>query len=454
MVQASGPITAEQAIGRSEEDAGKVLRTLYAVQQAAERIRLRYDAARNVVRKWNGTRIGLTAVSIVLGIVTLIGMILVGYAIATQRPWKDLIVTDPTRGIIYGYTGLTAVIAIVLLIGGFLIMRVRCEAHIARNRIVVYKSAFAAITAYDEPLRSQLPAACRSTEFVTRAAKAMRRKPTVGEALLAADVDHDLTVNETAIPARLDIDVDAIARAFDESIRSAESDADNQSSHRFWSVDILPFLAAVLTVMAAAALCVTLNVVIALSQQDGTSGSAQSVTVDDSTTSSDDASSDDVSSDDSAKSADSNDSDDSNESDSTNQEVQSNDGETVTYPPYPGGMTEDDYYAAVNIMLGNDQDVQSFTTSMMQVVDCVPVGQSVSGEYMSDAQERGYGGIRVSGTEGNWNPDPQGAICIYLQWDSSSNSEVPVAWNTFVPLDREQIDMDAQSKNEWITTES
>lgn len=117
--------------------------------------------------------------------------------------------------------------------------------------------------------------------------------------------------------------------------------------------------------------------------------------------------------------------------------------EAIVYPPYPGGISKDLYDKYVADMT-TETEIQSAHTGMWQVMDCMTVGYSDVG---LPANPQIPGGIRADMSEDftHWIPNPaEGQYCVTR--GGGSNGLGVQSFNTFVPLTREEIDMEPNAK--------
>lgn len=153
----------------------------------------------------------------------------------------------------------------------------------------------------------------------------------------------------------------------------------------------------------------------------------------------DDAAASDESSDDSADADDSADDDDA--SDDAADDADADDTETITYPPYPGGISEGEYWTYVRDMT-TETEIQSAHEGMWQIADCLPMGTSTDGQSPLDEAI----GILANQVDGAWVPDPQsGLYCVTRQGQGEMYVGV-AAYDTFIRLSREEIDLEPQVK--------
>lgn len=120
----------------------------------------------------------------------------------------------------------------------------------------------------------------------------------------------------------------------------------------------------------------------------------------------------------------------------------------VTYPPYPGGISEADYWRFV-VDMTSETGIQSVHTGMVQIADCIPTGTSIEGKTPGLYAL----GISVDNVDGTWVPNPRnGSYCVTRQDQGAVNIGVAV-YTTFTRLSREQIDLDPQIKDQIIFAE-
>lgn len=135
---------------------------------------------------------------------------------------------------------------------------------------------------------------------------------------------------------------------------------------------------------------------------------------------------------------------------SVSSEINSNNAqEQITYPPYPGGISKAEYDSFVADMT-TETEIQSMHTGMWQIADCVTVGVSTTGNAASPSQPAG---IRADQSDDftHWVPNPSdGGYCVTRGYLSDSGNVAVQAFDTFIPLNRDEIDLEAAQKPNMI----
>lgn len=123
--------------------------------------------------------------------------------------------------------------------------------------------------------------------------------------------------------------------------------------------------------------------------------------------------------------------------------------EQITYPPYPGGISKAEYDSYVADMT-TETEIQSMHTGMWQIADCVTMGISTTGNAALPNQPAG---IRADQSDdfSHWIPNPSdGRYCVTRGYLSDSGSVSVQAFDTFIPLSRDEIDLEAALKPNMI----
>ena len=135
---------------------------------------------------------------------------------------------------------------------------------------------------------------------------------------------------------------------------------------------------------------------------------------------------------------------------SVSSEINSNNAqEQITYPPYPGGISKAEYDSFVADMT-TETEIQSMHTGMWQIADCVTIGISTTGNAALPNQPAG---IRADQSDDftHWIPNPSdGGYCVTRGYLSDSGNVAVQAFDTFIPLNRDEIDLEAAQKPNMI----
>lgn len=129
--------------------------------------------------------------------------------------------------------------------------------------------------------------------------------------------------------------------------------------------------------------------------------------------------------------------------------ISNNEQEQIAYPPYPGGISKAEYDSFVADMT-TETEIQSMHTGMWQIADCVTIGISTTGNAALPNQPAG---IRADQSDdfSHWIPNPSdGGYCVTRGYLSDSGNVAVQAFDTFIPLSRDEIDLEAALKPNMV----